>query len=107
MILRESHQESSPASSAPTANAPASLPTSGSHWSRNTVSGLPTTIAPSASLSGSRRTGSAAATNERVSPGGVNRKVTGPSRAATSAGSEASGSRCRPVSWPGKSDAPT
>ena len=40
--------------------------------------GFATMIAPSASLSGSSRTGSAAARYERLLPGGVNSKVTGP-----------------------------
>ena len=40
--------------------------------------GFATMIAPSASLSGSSRTGSAAARYDRLLPGGVNSNVTGP-----------------------------
>ena len=96
MILRESHQESRPASSAPTPTATASRATSGSHWSRSSVRGFETTIAPSASLSGSRRTGSAAARYERLLPGGVNSNVTGPFSSVTSRGTDDSASRVKP-----------
>ena len=69
--------------------------------------GFATMIAPSASLSGSSRTGSAAARYERLLPGGVNSKVTGPFSSLTAGGTADSFSRFRPESSPGKSEAPT
>ena len=61
VIFRDSHHESRPASTTPTRTATARRQTSGTHWSRSSVRGFATMIAPSASLSGSRRTGWAAA----------------------------------------------
>ena len=107
VIFRESHHESRPASTTPTATATARRHTSGTHWSRSSVRGFATMIAPSASLSGSSRTGSAAARYERLLPGGVNSNVTGRFSSVTLAGTDDSASRLRPDSWPGKSDAPT
>ena len=72
VILRDSHHESRPANTAPTANAAASRMNSGVHCPARSSFGVATMIAPKGSVSGSSLTGSAAARNVRVSRGGTN-----------------------------------